>query len=690
MLRALTLAGLVAAVVAPAASGYTALSLPHGAITDGPSTPDRLLRPGGSGVSTCATPSAYPGSVGSGPYGVTSFFLQNAGNTDVCVTRTLTANSAQCQGAGIEAGSFKPGTFSVDTATWPAAFLGDPRNSAGGSGSTSNTVSWATKVGAGSSVFDILWDVSNATHCDDFAYTLDTDRLWPLSHPDLAHADGPGQIGAGTSVWPGAAPSVGVSWSRCPIGAGPCQPFGGTGMTQAVGSTEVGQKVVARHSAVMLGALPNSVDTTRSATISSLAPVVHATTSSTGGATYEPGADLVDGSDCDECNKPITPPFPLQLQGRSYDTAQAGSNGVILLGADAEGGGYRTSCFANPTSSPMVAPLWQDLEASEPGDGIYTATAGTAPHRRYIVEWRSRLYNTTTPERFEAIFHEDSPVISFVYGDNDGGGDAVIGAQTAQVLPFAVSASCNTGTPTPAGTQIDLVPHVPAISGTPRVGDALTATNGDWDSLSGSPAFAGQWLRCDADGAACTAIDGATAATYTPSAGDLGARLAYQVTATDALGAQPARSAPTAAVVAQPVPPDTTAPSFTSFALSAKRFRVGKAQTPVVARKVRKGTMLSYGLSEQATVTFTVKQVRKGRRKGKRCVPGRKTGKRCTVRTTRGTLTRTAPAGASKLAFSGRIGKRALKPGSYVLVAVARDASGNVSAAKSVAFKIVR
>ena len=402
-----------------------------------------------------------------------------------------------------------------------------------------------------------------------------------------------------------------------------------------IGADDVGSRIVARHSATMVGALPNSVDSSRSATIAALGPVVHTTTTSHGGAAIEPGSDRLDGSDCDECAIPITPPFPLQLQGRTYTTAQAGSNGVVLLGDDATGGGYRTGCLADPGLSPMVAPFWQDLEGDGGGDeGIYTGTAGAAPHRRYIVEWRSEPYNGDAAERFEVVFHEDSPVISYIYGDNDGGGGAVIGAQTAQVAPFAVNASCETGTPTPAGTQIDLIPQGPVVSGSGRVGEALTATNGDWDSLAGSPAFSGRWLRCDGEDAARVPIDGAATATYTPPASDVGARLVYEVTATDALGSQSARSAPTAAVEPQPVVtlPDTTAPSFTKFALTHKRFRVAKAQTPVAASKAPKGTKLSYVLSEPAAITFTIYLDRKGRLKGKTCKAGRKKGRRCVSR----------------------------------------------------------
>jgi hypothetical protein len=419
------------------------------------------------------------------------------------VTRTLTATSAQCQSAGVFGGTFAPG-ITPDTSTWPAAFRGDPRNSAGG-GSGTNTVNWAATIPASGVVLDILWNVSATTACDGFSYALASDTLWPLFQPQLAPA-GDSEIGAGTSVWPGATPTNAYSWSRSPVGAGPCAPFGGHAAAQQNTAAEIGQRVVARHSATQIGVGPNSVDTDRSAVIEPLAPVLHTTSTSSADGAIEPATDLLPGSDCDECTVDVTPPFPLQLQGRSYASAKVGSNGVILLGPNAQGGGFGSTCLPNPTSSPMVAPFWQDLEADGTDEGIFTATAGDAPHRRFLVEWRSEQYNQTTKQHFEAVFREDSPVISFVYADNDGGGNAVIGAQTAQFAPFGMSASCTTGTPTPPGTRIDLVPQRPAVSGTARAGETLTGADANFDVLEGPPELARQWLRCNGDVGSCVPV----------------------------------------------------------------------------------------------------------------------------------------------------------------------------------------
>jgi sugar lactone lactonase YvrE len=87
----------------------------------------------------------------------------------------------------------------------------------------------------------------------------------------------------------------------------------------------------------------------------------------------------------------------------------------------------------------------------------------------------------------------------------------------------------------------------PAISGAAVVGQALSASTGSW---TGSPtSYAYKWRRCNATGAKCTAIAGATASTYTVAGGDLGSTLRVYVTASNSHGhSKAALSAQTAVV----------------------------------------------------------------------------------------------------------------------------------------------
>ena len=72
----------------------------------------------------------------------------------------------------------------------------------------------------------------------------------------------------------------------------------------------------------------------------------------------------------------------------------------------------------------------------------------------------------------------------------------------------------------------------PTISGTPQVGEALTALTSDISDADGldDARFAYQWIRAGAD------IGGATGSTYTPVAADEGARLKVRVSFTDDAG----------------------------------------------------------------------------------------------------------------------------------------------------------
>ena len=71
--------------------------------------------------------------------------------------------------------------------------------------------------------------------------------------------------------------------------------------------------------------------------------------------------------------------------------------------------------------------------------------------------------------------------------------------------------------------------NAPSIAGTAAVGQTLTAVPGTW--LPSLVTFSYRWQRCDAIGAGCTLIAGATDGTYVPVAADRGRRLSVAVTA---------------------------------------------------------------------------------------------------------------------------------------------------------------
>ncbi len=98
----------------------------------------------------------------------------------------------------------------------------------------------------------------------------------------------------------------------------------------------------------------------------------------------------------------------------------------------------------------------------------------------------------------------------------------------------------------------------PSISGVPRDGETLSASDGVW--VSGLPVtLARTWGRCDRDFERCELIPGAASSTYRLSSGDVGWRFFVRVTATSAAGTTVEFSGTTPPVAAAP-PINVTVP----------------------------------------------------------------------------------------------------------------------------------
>jgi hypothetical protein len=87
----------------------------------------------------------------------------------------------------------------------------------------------------------------------------------------------------------------------------------------------------------------------------------------------------------------------------------------------------------------------------------------------------------------------------------------------------------------------------PTVEGDPVQGRTVHATTGVWSPTPQQIAYA--WLRCNRNARACTQIAGATAATYTLSAADVGATVVARVQATFGRTTQTVLGAATAPVV---------------------------------------------------------------------------------------------------------------------------------------------
>ena len=149
-------------------------------------------------------------------------------------------------------------------------------------------------------------------------------------------------------------------------------------------------------------------------------------------------------------------PFTVPMYGSNMVSFSASANGVMQLFTTASG--TSTATFSNPstvpsTSSPngWLAPFWDDLDLAT----VTTLTTGTAPNRRFTVQWSATIYLVSGSNvRFQAQFVEGGP-IEFHYCSATGdaarttGSSATVGVENAAgTTGFAVGINtANTVTP---------------------------------------------------------------------------------------------------------------------------------------------------------------------------------------------------------------------------------------------------
>jgi acid phosphatase type 7 len=160
-----------------------------------------------------------------------------------------------------------------------------------------------------------------------------------------------------------------------------------------------------------------------------------------------------------------------------------------------------------------------------------------------------------------------------------------------------------------------------------------------------------------------------------------------------------------------PPPPDLTAPTISKLTLSPERFTVAPKRAATAlgisnvtlspsrftvasrgARAGKRGTTFRYELSEAATVTVTLRRRSAGRKVAGRCQSRTRANRRraACIRYRRvGRFRQAGVAGSNTRWFSGWLGSRKLKPGTFRAGFAATDAAGNRSPSKTVAFTIV-
>jgi subtilase family serine protease len=156
-------------------------------------------------------------------------------------------------------------------------------------------------------------------------------------------------------------------------------------------------------------------------------------------------------------------------------------------------------------------------------------------------------------------------------GESDDLYDVVSGSNGSCTGATACEAAVGYDGPTGVGSPVGLGAFAlaasptnsspPSISGTAEEGQVLTLSHGEWSNKP--TAYSDHWLLCNAAGASCAEISGATGTTYTLPAAAVGSSVRVQEIASNASGTgTPAVSSATGAVI-------SNAPVVTNFTPSS-------------------------------------------------------------------------------------------------------------------------
>ena len=141
------------------------------------------------------------------------------------------------------------------------------------------------------------------------------------------------------------------------------------------------------------------------------------------------------------------------------------------------------------------------------------------------------------------------------------------GVMLTAALWLLVGVAAAYGSPSVAPVNVE----PPTVTGTARVGEALTAHDGTWDNAPTT--FRYRWLRCNALGNSCVATP-ADGQTYRLGQVDVGRTMRVRVTAVNADGSTPVRSEQSEVIASNAAPLNNTSrPTITGEA------RVGQELT---------------------------------------------------------------------------------------------------------------
>jgi len=152
--------------------------------------------------------------------------------------------------------------------------------------------------------------------------------------------------------------------------------------------------------------------------------------------------------------------FDFQFFDRTYSSVTVSSNGYLTFEPGSSGTARATRTFPDTANPTDILAVWLG-DAQCPGaDAIRSQTIGSAPNRRFVIEWNCRRYSRTELWKAQAWLSEGSSTMSVLYGTYAGGSDytaVTVGVQNRTATEYAYGLGCAqscSGTAWPTGTRI--------------------------------------------------------------------------------------------------------------------------------------------------------------------------------------------------------------------------------------------
>ncbi|HEY6725366.1 MAG TPA: carboxypeptidase regulatory-like domain-containing protein [Polyangiaceae bacterium] len=125
-------------------------------------------------------------------------------------------------------------------------------------------------------------------------------------------------------------------------------------------------------------------------------------------------------------------PFPFTLYGETYESLWVTTNGYMAFDSNFPSS-FNTIIPDSYSPNGALYGLWDDLSG---GGSVLTATVGTAPNRRFVVEWRDFgfYYDSGDNASFEIVLNETGEIVmqyATADGNSSQGASATIGIENA-------------------------------------------------------------------------------------------------------------------------------------------------------------------------------------------------------------------------------------------------------------------